>query len=105
MSRKQGLKERKGVSLERVSWEVQRAFSSFQGSPVFAVLLFQLLAFIVVHAKGAGKIYADMIAILVGITLLSWFFVSVIHGNRKILIYSLLLLTVGTMLQCIRNNT
>lgn len=101
MSRKQGIKERKGVSLERVSWEVQRAFSSFQGSPVFAVLLFQLLAFIVVHAKGAGKIYADMIAILVGITLLSWFFVSVIHGNRKILIYSLLLLTVGTMLQCI----
>ena len=49
MSRKQGIKERKGVSLERVSWEVQRAFSSFQGSPVFAVLLFQLLAFIVVQ--------------------------------------------------------
>lgn len=101
MSREKGIKQKKAVSLERVSWELQRAFSSFQRSPVFAVLLFQLLAFIVVHAKGAGKIYADMIGILVGITLISWFFVSVIHGNQKILSYSLLLLTVGTMLQCI----
>ena len=39
--------------------------------------------------------------ILLGITLLSWFFTSVIHGNKKIVIYTLLLLTVGTMLQCI----
>lgn len=53
------------------------------------------------QAKGAGKIYLDMIGILLGITLLSWFFTSVIHGNKKIVIYTLLLLTVGTMLQCI----
>ena len=91
----------KSFSFERVLWEIQRAFYSFKNSPVLALLLMQAAAFIFVQAKGAGKIYLDMIGILLGITLLSWFFTSVIHGNKKIVIYTLLLLTVGTMLQCI----
>ena len=91
----------KAFSFERVLWEIQRAFYSFRNSPVFALLLMQVAAFIFVQAKGAGKIYLDMVGILLIITLLSWFFTSVIHGNKKIVIYTMLLLTVGTMLQCI----
>lgn len=91
----------KEVSFERVVWEVRRAFYSFKSSPVFAVLLMQVAAFIFVQSKGAGKIYLDMIGILIAITLLSWLFTSVIHGNKKIVTYTLLLLTIGTMLQCI----
>ena len=91
----------KAFSFERVVWEIKRAFYSFKNSPVLALLLMQAAAFIFVQAKGAGKIYLDMIGILLAITLLSWFFTSVIHGNKKIVIYTLLLLTVGTMLQCI----
>ena len=91
----------KDVSFERVVWEVRRAFYSFKSSPVFAVLLMQIAAFIFVQAKGAGKIYLDMIGILIAITLLSWLFTSVIHGNKKIVTYTLVLLTIGTMLQCI----
>ena len=95
--------ERKKANLspERIKWELERAFYSFRSSPVLAVILLQIAAFIFVHAKGAGKIYGDMLGILLIITLVSWFLTSVIHGNQKILIYTLILLTVGTMLQCI----
>ena len=64
----------KSFSFERVLWEIQRAFYSFKNSPVLALLLMQAAAFIFVQAKGAGKIYLDMIGILLGITLLSWIF-------------------------------
>ena len=90
-----------GISFERTGWEMKRAFYSVRGSVVMAILLLQLPVFLFVHFKGAGAIYADMLGILVGIILLSWFFTSVVHGNRKILVFSLILLTVGTMLQCI----
>ena len=93
--------KRNTFSTERFVWELQRAFYSFRNGPVLAILLFQIAAFVVVHAKGAGTIYRDMIGILFLITLISWFFTSVIHGNKRILICALLLLTVGTMLQCI----
>lgn len=93
--------KRNAFSTERFIWELQRAFYSFRNGPVLAILLFQIAAFVVVHAKGAGTIYRDMIGILFLITLISWFFTSVIHGNKRILICALLLLTVGTMLQCI----
>ena len=61
----------------------RKHFYSFKNSPVLALLLMQAAAFIFVQAKGAGKIYLDMIGILLAITLLSWFFTSVIHGNNK----------------------
>ena len=93
--------KRNTFSTERFVWELQRAFYSFRNGPVLAILLFQIAAFVVVHAKGAGTIYRDMIGILFLITLISWFFTSVIQGNKRILICALLLLTVGTMLQCI----
>ncbi|MDO5146323.1 MAG: FtsW/RodA/SpoVE family cell cycle protein [Eubacteriales bacterium] len=88
-------------SAERFLWELQRAFYSMKNSPVLAVILFEGAAFIVVHAKGAGKIYGDMIGILLLITLLGWLLNSMMHGNKKIVTGAFLLLTVGTMLQCI----
>jgi cell division protein FtsW (lipid II flippase) len=94
-------KKKNSISPERIFWEIERAFYSFKRSPVLAVLMLQAAAFIIIHAKGAGSLYLDMIGILILITLLSWFFASVVHGNQKIVIYTLILLTVGTMLQCI----
>lgn len=93
--------KRERMSLERVLWEIQRAFYSFRSSPVLLVLLLQGIVGILISAKGAGSIYLDMIPILIVITLLSWLLTSVVHGNQKVLIYVLILLTVGTMLQCI----
>lgn len=93
--------KRKDISVERFLWELHRAFYSFRSSPVLILLLLQAGAMVLVYAKGAGSIYRDMLGILVMITLVSWFFTSVIHGNQKIVIYSLVLLTVGTMMQCI----
>ncbi len=87
--------------LERFIWEGKKAFSSFKDKPVFILLLIQIPAYLFVRSKGAGKLYADMLLILVLIILAGWFFTSMIHGNRKVLICALLLLTVGTMLQCI----
>ena len=94
-------KKKMTFSPERIKWELERAFYSFKTSPLLAICLLQAGAFIIVHAKGAGKIYGDMFGILLAITLTSWFLTSVIHGNQKILIYTLILLTIGTMLQCI----
>ena len=94
-------KKKNRISPERILWEIRRAFYSFRSSPVLAVLMVQCAAFIFVQSKGAGGLYLDMIPILLLITVVSWFFVSVVHGNQKIVIYTLLLLTVGTMLQSI----
>ena len=94
-------KKKQTVSPERVVWEMERAFYSFKSSPVLAILILQGAAFIFLQAKGAGGLYLDMIGFLMMITLLSWLFTSVVHGNRKIVCYMLILLTVGTMLQCI----
>lgn len=91
----------KDLSTERLFWEIRRAFHSPMNNPVFGVLFLQAVAIIFVGAKGAGRIYLSMIGILLFITLFSWLFTSMIHGNRMILIYALTLLTVGTMLQCI----
>ena len=89
------------ISYERVIWEIKRALYSFRRSPAPALMLLQLPVLAFVYSKGSGPIYMDMLGILAFITFLSWFFVSVIHGNRQILIYTLILLSVGTMLQCI----
>lgn len=94
-------RKKANLSPERIKWELERAFYSFKNSPLLAIILLQAAAFIIVHAKGAGKIYGDMFGIMLVITLVSWFLTSVIHGNQRILIYTLILLTVGTMLQCI----
>lgn len=86
---------------ERIFWEIERALYSFKDGTLLGILLMQAAAFIFVQAKGAGRIYLDMSGILFGITLLSWFFTTIARGNRRILIYALILLTVGTMLQSI----
>lgn len=90
-----------GLTGERISFELARTWRSFKMGPAPIIILLQLVAMIFVQSKGAGRVYGDMIFILIGITLLSWFFTTIGHGNYKVLIYTLLLLTVGTMLQCI----
>lgn len=89
------------IILERTFWEIRRAFYSFRRGPALAVLLMQIPVLAFVASKGAGSFYLDMTGIMVFILLVSWILCSAVHGNRKILIYMLMLLTVGTMLQCI----
>lgn len=91
----------KKMSMERIRWEFQRSFYSFRKGAALFLIPFELAAMFLVSAKGAGSIYMDMLPILIGITVISCFFVSYIHGNQKILLYALTLLTVGTMLQSI----
>ena len=87
--------------MDRILWEIHRAFYSFWTGPLMAVILLQIAALLFMGAKGAGRIYLRMLPVLLLLTAGSWLFTSVIHGNRKVLIYTLVLLTVGTMLQCI----
>lgn len=86
---------------DKLYFELSRALYSFRGSPVFVLVLMQLAAIAFVGAKGAGNIYLDMVVILILITLLSWFLTSLAEGNHKLLVYAVILLTVGTMLQSI----
>ena len=88
-----------GLTGERISWELQRAFYSFRRSQVLTVIPIQIAALLFLYAKGAGEIYLDMLPLLILISLLSTYLVCLLHGNQRILLLSLFLLTVGTMLQ------
>ncbi len=81
--------------------EWQRSFSSLYKSPMPAVILFQAAGCFFVASKGAGRFYMDMLGLLIGISLFSWVLTAYVQGNEKIVLYTILLLTVGTMLQCI----
>ena len=94
-------KQEKLLSLDRGMWEIHRAFYSFWTGPLMAVILLQVAALLFMWAKGAGSYYFGMLPLLLLVTLCGWLCTSMVHGNRKILIYTLILLTVGTMLQCI----
>jgi len=88
-------------TIERVLFELSRAMYSFRSAGMLAVLFLQAAAFFFAWTKGAGAIYSDMAGLLLLITALLWIYTSVVHGSRRVLICCLLLLTVGTMLQCI----
>lgn len=92
--------ERKAYTWERVRWEIARGISTMPRSAFPFLLLMQLAVFIFVGAKGAGQIYANMILILLAISTIGWILNSMIRGNQKILLYTLMLLTIGVMLQC-----
>ena len=94
-------KQRKLLSLDRLLWETHRAFYSFWTGPLMAVILMQVAALLFMWSKGAGRFYLGILPLLLLITLCGWLCTSMVHGNRKILIYTLVLLTAGTMLQCI----
>ena len=96
---KRGLTPPRVPTGERISWECQRAFYSCLRSPVLAVIPLQIAGLLFVSPKGAGQIYLDLLPLLILITLSSVFFVCLIQGNQKILLLTMILLTVGTMLQ------
>lgn len=68
---------------------------------LFYIILLQLASLLFVTGKGAGQIYLDMFLILMIITLVTYLLARVHGGNIKIVIYTIVLLTIGTMLQCI----
>lgn len=86
---------------KRLGFEWSRALHSLRTGPVIAILLFQAGAWFFVSAKGAGRIYMDMIGILMAVTVIAWVLTSFVQGNYKIVIYGTILLTIGTILQCI----
>lgn len=68
---------------------------------LFYIVILQLASLFFVMGKGAGQIYLDMFLILLLITLGTYFLARVQGGNLKIVIYTIVLLTIGTMLQTI----
>lgn len=68
---------------------------------LFYIVILQLASLLFVMGKGAGQIYLDMFLILLVITLLTYFLARIQGGNIKIVIYTIVLLTIGTMLQTI----
>lgn len=98
----EAVEDRKKYNLyERVWFECSRAVHSLRSGQLLAVLILQGAAFVFAWSKGAGALYRDMIGPLLLISLSLWVFTGLVHGNRRILVCSLLLLTVGTMLQSI----
>ena len=68
---------------------------------LFYIVALQLASLLFVTGKGAGQIYLDMFLILLLITLTAFFYTRVIGGNIKIAIYTIVLITIGIMLQAI----
>lgn len=68
---------------------------------LFYIIALQLASLLFVTGKGAGQIYLDMFLILLLITLVTYFFAKLIGGNTKLVIYTIVLITIGIMLQVI----
>jgi len=68
---------------------------------LFYIVALELASLLFVTGKGAGQIYLDMFLILLLITLTTFFLVKINGSNKKILIYTIILITIGTMLQVI----
>ncbi len=68
---------------------------------IFYVIALQAASLMFVTGKGAGQIYLDMFLILLLATLSTYYLAKVCGGNSKIVIYTIVLLTIGTMLQSI----
>ena len=85
----------------RLGWQLKQLVLDAKRSFVFYIILLQLASILIVSGKGAGQIYLDMFLILLAITLVTYFLVRIHGGNIKIAIYSIVLLTIGTMLQSI----
>ncbi len=68
---------------------------------LFYMIALQLASLLFVTGKGAGQIYLDMFLILLLITLTAFFFTRIIGGNDKVVIYGVILITIGIMLQVI----
>ncbi len=94
-------RNKKYHSYKRIQFELSRAFYTLKSGQLIAVLLLQAAAFLFAWSKGAGALYRDMIGPVILITLSLWIYTGMVHGNRRILVCCLLLLTVGTMLQSI----
>ncbi len=86
--------------MERIRWEWGHIIRNFRKNPPLVILI-PLGGLLFAFARQAVSIYLDMLPLLLSITLLSWLFTILVNGNFKILTYVLILLTIGTMLQCV----
>lgn len=68
---------------------------------LFYIIALQIAALLFVTGKGAGQIYLDLFLFLLVVTLGLYFYARVCGGNRKVVVYTTLLITIGIMLQSI----
>ncbi|MDO5548236.1 MAG: FtsW/RodA/SpoVE family cell cycle protein [Eubacteriales bacterium] len=68
--------------------------------PVFLFVLFQIVAFLTVYSMGRGTAYLYMLAPLAVIVFGGWILVYLIHAETAFFLNAALLLTFGTMIQC-----
>lgn len=68
--------------------------------PVFLFVLFQIVAFLTVYTTGHGTAYLYMLAPLAVIVFGGWILTYLIHAETAFFLNAALLLTFGTMIQC-----
>lgn len=76
-------------------------FLFFHKTAAFYMILLEVAMLLIVYPKKSMTPYLDMLLLLIGMTVLSYFFIKKGGGNVKILNYTIVLVTVGVMLQSI----
>ncbi|MGN0465009.1 MAG: FtsW/RodA/SpoVE family cell cycle protein [Lachnospiraceae bacterium] len=81
--------------------KVREIFSFFYKTAAFYMILLEVAMLLIVYPKKSMEPYLDMLLILILMTVISYFFIKRNNGNIKILNYTIVLVTVGVMLQSI----
>lgn len=81
--------------------KIKEMFLFFHKTAAFYMILLEVAMLLIVYPKKSMAPYLDMLLILIGMTVLSYFFIKKTGGNVRILNYTIVLVTVGVMLQSI----
>lgn len=88
-------------TISRQFQKIKEMFLFFHKTAAFYMILLEVAMLLIVYPKKSMAPYLDMLLILIGMTVLSYFFIKKSEGNIKILNYTIVLVTVGVMLQSI----
>lgn len=80
---------------------IKKMFIFFHKTAAFYMILLEVAMLLIVYPKKSMAPYLDMLLILIGMTILSYFLIRKNEGNIKILNYTIVLVTIGVMLQSI----
>lgn len=81
--------------------KIKDMFSFLRRTSAFYMILLEVAMLLIVYPKKSMSPYLDMLLLLIGMTLLSYFLIKKKECNAKLLIYTIILVTVGVMLQSI----
>lgn len=81
--------------------KIKEMFIFFHKTAAFYMILLEVAMLLIVYPKKSMTPYLDMLLILIGMTILAYFLIKKNEGNIKILNYTIVLVTIGVMLQSI----